>query len=74
MQVMYDEQRQARIITVLQLIGSAPDAVHVRAAAAYVHGYIDGLFDEGKLSVQTAQDLKWVAEMRRDKRLADLNI
>ncbi|MBC2658810.1 hypothetical protein H7A76_25520 [Pseudomonas sp. MSSRFD41] len=71
---MCDELRQARIMKVLQLIVGAPDAVHVRAAAAYVHGYIDGLFDEGKLSVQTAQDLKWVAEMHRDKRLSDLNI
>ncbi|MCU7645829.1 hypothetical protein [Pseudomonas piscis] len=71
---MGDEQRQVRIMTALQLIINAPDAMRVRAAAAYAHGYIDGLFDEGQLSVQSAQDLKWVAQMRRDKRLSDLNI
>ncbi|MCY1298730.1 hypothetical protein D9M68_800640 [compost metagenome] len=69
---MNDAQRQARLMTALQVITEAQDSIQVRTAAAYAHGYIDGLLDEGLLPESAAEDLKRVAMMRRDKRLSDL--
>ena len=69
---MNDAQRQARLMMALKLITEATDAMDARTRTAYAHGYIDGLLDEGELSVENAQGLKTTAMLRRDKRLADL--
>jgi len=69
---MNDAQRQARLMTALKLITEAADATEARTRTAYAHGYLDGLLDEGQLSVHNANSLKSTATARRDKRLADL--
>lgn len=67
-----DARRQARLMVALKLIGEAPEATDARTRAAYAVGYIDGLLDEGHLSVENADGLKKVAVQRRDQRLTDL--
>lgn len=69
---MNEAQRQARLMTALKLITEASDATEARTRTAYAHGYLDGLLDEGHLSVDNARGLKTTATARRDKRLADL--
>jgi hypothetical protein len=70
---MSDEaRRQVRLTVALKLIGEAPEATDARTRTAYAVGYIDGLLDEGQLSVENAEGLKKTAMQRRDRRLEDL--
>ena len=54
------------------LIIEAPDSTEARTRTAYLHGYLDGLLEEGHLSVYNAQSLKTVATEYRDMRLTAL--
>lgn len=67
-------QRQMRITTALELITAAVDALEARTRTAYACGYIDGLLDEGQLSVDHARNLNSIATGRRDARLAALGV
>lgn len=68
---MNDKQRQARITRALIQITEAPDAIQVRAAAEFARGYLEGMLEEGGLSVDVARSLQKTAVSRRDTRLAD---
>lgn len=68
---MSDEaRRQARLMVAMKLIGETTDATDARTRTAYAVGYIDGLLDEGHLSIENAEGLKKAAMLRRDQRLA----
>lgn len=69
---MNEAQRQVRLMTAMNLITEAVDAIDARTRTAYAVGYIDGLLDEGQISVHNAQNQKTIAKSRRDMRLSDL--
>ena len=70
---MNDKQRQALITRALIQITEAPDAIQVHTAAGFARGYLEGMLEEGGLSVEVARSLQKIAVSRCDTRLAVLD-